>query len=91
MIKYQISAHVKNNELPELIRGEDYKPEVFYLINFKGIFDSIEEGCEYIRDTFKKIIKEKDICSADILRSIHITKIDTDRCKKWQKLFFKTN
>lgn len=87
MIKYQINIHVKNDDLPDLVRGEEYDPKIFYHVNYKGIFDSIEEGFDYIRVTYEKIIEKHAIKHFDILKSTHITKIDTDRCKKWEKLF----
>lgn len=90
MIKYQICIHVKNNDLPELIKGEEYDSKIFYHIKFKGIFDNVQCGLNYILDIFSETITKNRIGEMEIRDATHITKIDTVKCHKWEKLFFKT-
>jgi hypothetical protein len=87
MIKYQICIHVKNNDLPDFIKGEEFKSDIFYHINFKGFFDSIDQGLDFIRDKYQKVIRNHMITYQEIIRSTHITKIDTIKCPKWEKIF----
>jgi hypothetical protein len=87
MIKYQISTHVKNDDLPKLVTGEEYDPKIYYHINYKGIFDTIDEGLETIKKEFEKVIREKHIDDYEIMRCTHKVRIDTNRCRKWEKLF----
>lgn len=54
---------------------------------FKGIFDSFEEGMDFIYDKYKLIMDRNHIPLKDLHEHVFINKIDTVKCPNWKNIF----
>lgn len=85
-MKYQILLHIKDPEYECPPKGEE-KPEMGYVITFKGVFNSIKEGLDFIFHKFEPKLREKHIAFNEIGNDMTITRIDPIKCYKWEKLY----
>lgn len=87
MTKYHFIIFLKNDnymcELPDSKKLDMLE----YLIRFKGIFDSISQGLDHIRNTFGTIMKENSLTLDDLSDYMSIMRINTSHCTKYEQMF----
>lgn len=58
-----------------------------YLIRFKGVFDTIRDGLDYIISKFGEILKKNNLLMEELADSMNITRININLCTKWDQMF----
>lgn len=90
MYKYQIMVNVRNPYYEAPTRASDNIDDIKhkeYWINFKCIEDSIEKCLDKFFNKYEDLIKKYQISQDELCESMYLTKIDTEICPKWKKLF----
>lgn len=88
MSKYHFNVFLKNDNFMHELPGSKKIDMDEYVVSFKGLFDSLKEGFDYIYKHYTDIMKEKGYNWDDVSDCMNIVKIKTELLTKYEEMFF---
>lgn len=86
-MKYQIMIHHKDDAYETDPKNRNPQYEEGYIISFKGIFDTIKSGLDFVFNKYSDVLRGRHIALDDIANHMTITRIDPVICEKWERLY----
>jgi hypothetical protein len=87
MNKFHFNVHLKNDNYMCKIGDSKKLDTREHIVRFKGIFDSIKEGWEYIESRFSATLKSDNYTINDLANSTSLTRINTSICTRYAEMF----